>query len=125
MNGMAISTPELAHHHLLEIWPEPLDFREIVMVLYLDRNHYIIGSDVPFKGGLCECVIDTYVLFSNTLKVGARAILVAHNHPSGNVAPSKNDILNSELIQKAAEVLRIDAAQMIISRSDFHVVSFF
>ena len=125
MTVMAICTPELAHNHLLCIWPEPLDFRDLVMVLFLDRNHYIIGNEQLFTGGRTECTIDCYVPFTKALQFGAKAILMAHNHPSGNVVSSRNDEANAKKVEEAGRILKIEVAQMIISRSDFYVISFF
>lgn len=122
---MTIADPKTAYAYIKSLWGDNIDFQETVLVLLLDRNYQVINHEVLFKGGTDSVIIDTAVLFRHAVDGKARKIIVAHNHPSGSRQPSKADIEVSRQIQKGAEVLKMGIAQLIITDSDFTVLSFF
>ena len=60
-------------------------------VLYLSRAHRSVGKLQLSKGGIAETVVDLWLLFKRALELNATAIIMAHNHPSGNLTPSASD----------------------------------
>jgi DNA repair protein RadC len=57
----------------------------------LDRSNHIIGKHLISKGGQAGTVADPKMIFKVALQHNAASILLAHNHPSGNVRPSESD----------------------------------
>jgi DNA repair protein RadC len=60
-------------------------------ILLLDRSNHIIGKHLISKGGQAGTVADPKMIFKVALQHNAASILLAHNHPSGNVRPSESD----------------------------------
>ncbi|WP_051327078.1 JAB domain-containing protein [Desulfatibacillum aliphaticivorans] len=65
---------------------------ECFFIVYLDVQNRILNMETPFEGSLNASHVYTRELIDKALKTGASAVLLAHNHPSGNTKPSKNDI---------------------------------
>lgn len=122
---MYLTNPEKAYNYLRSIWPEGIDHREKVLIIYLDRHYQAIGHEVIFMGGIDSCTMDTRVIFQYAMRGRAHSILLAHNHPSGSVKPSQSDIEVTETLVSGAQVLGIKVAHMIITRNDYQVLAFF
>lgn len=120
-----ITNPEKAYAFLKSIWPPDISRREKVMIVYMDRHFMTIGHEVLFVGGIDSCTMDTRIIFQSAVLEGAHSIMIAHNHPSGSVNPSKQDIDITQRLIQGALVLGLKVAHMVISRNDFHVLSFF
>jgi DNA repair protein RadC len=75
--------------------------QEEFWVLYLNNQHHVLDKKCLSKGGISETTVDIRLLFKNALRLGAIAIIVAHNHPSGVLTPSKSDIHHTKKIKKA------------------------
>ena len=58
--------------------------------------------------------IDAGAIFREALKAGAEEIIVAHNHPSGDLTPSKADIVATTMLRKAADLLSVPLIDHII-----------
>ena len=74
--------------------------QEEFLVLYLNNQHHVLDKKSLSKGGISETTVDIRLLFKNALRLGAIAIIVAHNHPSGVFTPSKNDIHLTKKLKK-------------------------
>ena len=80
-----------------------------------------IGIYELSKGGINSSIIDLRLLLSVTLKCLATSIAIIHNHPSGNLKPSKADISITDKLKKACEVLDIKLLDhIIISKNDYY-----
>jgi len=60
-------------------------------VLYLDNAHVVLERSLLGKGGFTATVVDIRLVLQQALKWGATAMIVAHNHPTGNLTPSAAD----------------------------------
>ncbi|MDR3259864.1 MAG: DNA repair protein RadC [Fusobacteriaceae bacterium] len=65
---------------------------EQFMVMYLDTRNHIIINEVLFKGTIDKSTIYPREILANIFRYGAKSIIFAHNHPSGNEDPSKKDV---------------------------------
>lgn len=81
--------------------------REAFFVLFLDNQHRVLRAEPLFYGTL-NCV-DVYPreIVREALKINAAALILAHNHPSGNPEPSKSDRVITENIVQACAILDI------------------
>ena len=93
-------------------------------VLLLNRANRIIGCLKLSKGGLTGTVVDIRILFATTLKSMACAIILAHNHPSGNLNPSEADKDLTSQIKQAGKLLDIQVIDHLILGINDDYVSF-
>lgn len=79
--------------------------QEHFILLALNQQHAITGYKVIASGGMTEASIDPKIVFRAALLLGATAVIVAHNHPSGNPTPSAEDRAITRQLKQAAEIL--------------------
>ena len=89
-----------------EIWPQ-VEHIEFSYILLLNRQNRVLGYHQVSKGGITGTVIDVRVIFQVALKASATAIIIAHNHPSGNLDVSDADKKITRQIKEAGKVLDI------------------
>ena len=68
---------------------DTFDWIEEMLLLCLNRANRVIGYYKMSKGGFSGTVADPKVIFTTALNCGASSVIVAHNHPSGNLQPSE------------------------------------
>lgn len=83
-------------------------------VLYLNQQHRLLHKNCLSKGGIAQSTVDIRLLLKRALEVGATALIVAHNHPSGGLVPSPSDKLITEKIKKATGQLDIRLLDYLI-----------
>ncbi|MCM8804821.1 MAG: JAB domain-containing protein [Candidatus Omnitrophica bacterium] len=124
-NKTQIQSSEEAYYILKDIYKNLDADQEHYVLLCLDTNLKITGFKILFSCGQRKSYVDCKVLFRNALLLGAVAIIIAHNHPAGNIEPSQEDIMLTEKIKKACEVLDIVLLDhIIISPNDGEYFSF-
>ncbi len=94
--------------------------QERFAVLLLDVKHRIIGSKVISIGTATETLAHPREIFREVIKRGATRVIVAHNHPSGSLAPSPEDIALTRQLLKGARFLGIPLLDhLILGNGDF------
>jgi DNA repair protein RadC len=83
-------------------------------MLSLSRSNKVLKKDLISKGGLSGTLADPKVIFEKALSNKASSIIISHNHPSGNRAPSKADIQLTKKIRDGAKLLDIKLLDHII-----------
>jgi DNA repair protein RadC len=121
-------TPHPLHPHLesiATIIPLLADIatakQEHVVTLTLDMNHCLIQQRTVFIGSLTSAIIHPREIFAGPLADRAFGVIVAHNHPSGHVAPSKEDIAITAQLIGAGELLGIPLYDHIIVAGNRHL----
>ncbi len=106
----------------LKAWSnETIEMQEEVKVLMLNRANEVIGIYELSKGGISGTVIDIKLILSVALKCLASSVVVIHNHPSGNMTPSRQDISITEKIKVACNYFDITLLDhLIISRYNYY-----
>jgi DNA repair protein RadC len=105
-------TPEVvANHFRTLIAGEEV---EHFWTLCLDRKNRLIKRIEVSVGTASSCLVHPREVFKQAIKLSASAILVAHNHPSGDPAPSRADIQVTRQLREAAKVIGIDLIDHII-----------
>lgn len=75
-----------------QIWDnDTKEYKESLYVLYLNGANNTIGYSIHSIGGSNSTIVDTANLLREALIATASAIIIAHNHPSGDIKPSKDD----------------------------------
>ncbi len=87
-------------------------------VIYLNVQNRIIEVERLQKGTVDQAIVYPRQILENALKKKASAIILVHNHPSGNVRPSEADIRITQMIREKAKILEIAVHDHIIVGSD-------
>lgn len=89
---------------------------ERVFVLPLDAQGRVLAKPILVSVGHEDgtAAIDAGAIFREALKVGAEEIIVAHNHPSGNLTPSRADIAATARLQDGAELVGLKLIDHLI-----------
>ncbi|MFC4230581.1 JAB domain-containing protein [Parasediminibacterium paludis] len=103
------------------IWAShTLYMQEQVYVLFLDKNCNVLCWRQLNTGTLTNCLIDIKLLAAMAAKLLADSVVVAHNHPSGNVAPSRQDVQMTENIREALYIVDCKLHDhLIITEDDY------
>jgi DNA repair protein RadC len=81
--------------------------REEFVVVALDAKNRVIGTCSVHTGTVCQAVVRAADVFKFAVLCNATAIIVAHNHPSGDTTPSPEDLKLTKHLAKAGEVMGI------------------
>lgn len=92
--------------------------QETFLVALLDVRNKLLGIERVFTGTLTGVDVHPREIFRAAILAGAAAIVVAHNHPSGNTAPSVADRALTERLRKAGDLLGIPVLDHVILSSD-------
>ena len=83
-------------------------------MIFLNQKNQIIYKSQISKGGITGTIVDVRVLFKIALEHFATSIIVAHNHPTGNLKPSDADLKITRNIKNAGEILDIKLTDHLI-----------
>ncbi|MCL2412688.1 MAG: DNA repair protein RadC [Bacteroidales bacterium] len=90
-------------------------------VLYVDASGKLISKQRICEGGITQTSVDVKKIMQTAVSTRAHGIVLGHNHPSGNILPSNNDILVTQKIQSAAKVMDLRVIDhIILSGNDYY-----
>jgi len=99
---------------------ENLDYIECFYAIFLTRSNHALCYKLISQGGTSGTIVDPKLVFQNALKVNASSIILSHNHPSGNVKPSENDIKITNKLIEAGKFLDIPILDHIVMARDVY-----
>jgi len=88
--------------------------REIFAVIFLNRANKIVHFEIISEGGITGTVADPRIILKKAIENNATAIILCHNHPSGNLKPSTADEILTKKIKTAAAFIDILVTDHII-----------
>lgn len=88
--------------------------REIFVILLLNRRNNLIRIKKIAEGGLDRTIIEPRLVFKEALNDNAYAIILAHNHPSGDPNPSQADVVSTKAFIRAGEMIGMPIQDHII-----------
>lgn len=88
--------------------------RESFFALLLDARHRVLALRVVSTGSLEAAPVHPREVFSPAVREGAKAVVVAHNHPSGDPTPSREDRAVTERLRMAGELLGIELLDHVV-----------
>lgn len=92
--------------------------REHFVALLLDAKNRIIGINTVSIGSLCCAIVSARDVFKAAILANAASVIVAHNHPSGDVTPSPEDIQVTKTLREAGKLLEIEVLDHVIVGED-------
>ncbi|WP_407265435.1 RadC family protein [Tenacibaculum maritimum] len=119
---LRITNGKTSYDVLLAYWNKnTLELQEEFKALLLNRNNQVLGIYPLSKGGTTSSIVDVKLLFSVALKCNAHGIILAHNHPSGNLTPSQSDKDITTKIINASKLLDVKILDhIIVTKDDYY-----
>jgi DNA repair protein RadC len=114
--ALRLARTEILHRPLLDNWERLIGYltaalaRERVeqfRVLFLDARNHLLADEVQARGTINHTPVYPREVMKRALELHAAAIILVHNHPSGDPTPSRDDIAMTAETRKAAEALAI------------------
>ena len=93
---------------------DTIELTETFIAIYLNRSNNTIGWMKVSSGGITGTIVDQRIVLGTALKAAATAIILAHNHPSGNLQPSQSDIDLTTRMKAAATYMDITIIDHLI-----------
>ena len=93
---------------------DTIELTETFIAIYLNRSNNPIGWMKVSSGGITGTIVDQRIVLGTALKAAATAIILAHNHPSGNLQPSQSDIDLTTRMKAAATFMDITIIDHLI-----------
>lgn len=127
-NQQKVTCSEDAYRYMLSTYKKgTICYKEYFKVLFLNQANQILGYTFISEGGLTETIADIRLIFQAALLTNSVALILAHNHPSGNLKPSPEDITEdirlTKQVREASNFMRIKILDHIIL-SDTEYYSF-
>ena len=114
-----ITSSKDAERVLRQTWdPDKLELVEQFKILLLNRANKVLGVLEVSQGGIAGTVADPKIIFVSALKSAACGIILAHNHPSGNLIASEADLQLTKKLKEGGKFLEISILDHIIITSE-------
>ncbi len=114
----------------LNSWQDLLDYcratmayelKEQFRIIFLDKKNHILADEVQQEGTVDHTPVYIREIIKRTLELSATAIILVHNHPSGDPTPSRADIEMTKKILSATQTVNIVVHDHVIIAKDGHV----
>ncbi|TDB60091.1 JAB domain-containing protein [Arundinibacter roseus] len=113
-----------AERFLRNVWSDQIEFQEEMYLVICNRANEIVGYKKLSSGGMSGCIVDLKILFGIALKCAACGIILAHNHPSGNLQPSDADIRLTKQVKEVGKMMDIHLLDhLIVTSGGFNSMS--
>ena len=120
-----VTCSEDAYKYLLPTYKEgTICYKEYFKVLFLNQANQVLGYTLISEGGITETCADVRVILQAALLTNSVAIILAHNHPSGDPTPSLADFEITNRIEKAGQIMGIELLDHIVI-GDCNYISIF
>lgn len=114
-----INTTADAYRVLRAAWNEnTIELREEFKIMLLNNANKVLGIYHAFAGQSTAVLVDIRLIFAAAIKANATGIIMAHNHPSGNLKPSKTDMLLTDKMKFVAELMDIKIVDHLIINNE-------
>ena len=116
--GKIVSSRD-SYEFLKAVWDEDLiEYQEQFCLLFLSRSNHIIAYNFVSTGGTASTIVDAKMVFQAALLCNAVSIILAHNHPSGNLSPSEGDKRMTQRVFRIGKDLDMPVLDHIIISKD-------
>ena len=110
--GMVFANPRQIFDHYHGVLRDRK--REMFLVVLLDARHRVLGEEIVSEGSLTSSIVHPREVFLPAVRESAGAMVLVHNHPSGDPNPSEEDVAVTRRLVHAAELLGIRVLDHII-----------
>ena len=110
-----VASSEDAYRYLLPTYREgTICYKEYFKVLFLNQANQVLGYTLISEGGITETSVDVRIILQAALLTNSVALVLAHNHPSGSMKPSRQDMDITKQVKEAARLMRITVIDHLI-----------
>ena len=114
-NQYKVTCSEDAYKYLLSTYKKgTICYKEYFKVLFLNQATQVLGYTLISEGGLTETTADVRLIFQAALLTNSVDLILVHNHPSGSMKPSRQDMEITKQVKEAARLMRITVLDHII-----------
>jgi len=111
--GESIRDAKEAANHLRSYFSDGSK-REKFVVVFLNSQHEVLTTEVLFEGSINTSAVYPREVITRIIDIGAGAVMLGHNHPSGSTAPSSSDRAVTKKLQAALTAIDVDVLDHII-----------
>ena len=106
---------------LRNLWSPKIQYVEEFYLLLLNKANQVLGVTKISEGGISGCLVNIRRIFQTALKANASAVILAHNHPSGNLQPSEADHKITRKVKDTGLLLDIVLLDhLILTNEDYY-----
>lgn len=98
--------------------------QEQFIVIYLNQANKVVGTMNVFSGSIKSTVIDIKLILASGILLMSSGVIVAHNHPSGNLKPSREDLALTKRLSTALQYMEMKLVDHFIITPDDDYLSF-
>jgi DNA repair protein RadC len=109
-----IHSSKEASDFIRQFYSDDIGIFESFFLLLLDQSNSTIGYVKISQGGITGTVVDTLLVAKYVIDSLAKGVILAHNHPSGNLSPSRQDLDITERIKKGLNLFDVQVFDHII-----------
>ena len=110
-----IASSHDAYQYALQLYdPGIMGIREEFNAIFLNRNNKVVAWSKISQGGVSGTVVDIRFILKTVLDIMASAVILCHNHPSGNIQPSEADLSLTMKIKNACAYFDIQVIDSLI-----------
>ncbi len=96
------------------VFQDIMSHHEEFYIILLNMNNSVLSISKIAKGGISETTVDTRIVLQTALKTNSVKLTLVHNHPSGNLTPSHQDISLTRKIVEAGKLMDITVIDHVI-----------
>ena len=113
-----ISSPKIATKIFNDVLELDTRSEEVLALMTLDTKNKVTGLFIVSQGSINSSIVTPREIFKRAILQNSNGIIIAHNHPSGDTTPSKEDINITRRIKEAGKIIGIDLLDHIIIGDD-------
>ncbi|MBN1185166.1 MAG: JAB domain-containing protein [Bacteroidales bacterium] len=120
-----VKTSKDAFELFMEHWDlDSIEHVEEFKLMLLTRSNKVLGIASISRGGINGTVTDVRIILQYAIKSNASGIIVAHNHPSGNLQPSESDLNLTRKIKESGLIMDVQLLDHLIITPEGNYYSF-
>ena len=119
-NRAKITSSEDAANYARQFYHDDIIIYESVFIIMMNRQNNTCGYAKISQGGIAGTVVDIRLVLKYAIDNLASSVILVHNHPSGNLSPSPQDIQIAKKLKEAARFMDIVLLDSIIITEDGH-----
>lgn len=117
-NRVKITSSRDAHEYIRNFYHADIHIYESVFILMLDRSNNTIGFAKISQGGVTGTVVDVKIICKYAIDLLCSGVIMAHNHPSGNINESPQDVQISKKLKEALKYIDVSLLDSLILTGD-------
>jgi DNA repair protein RadC len=116
--SVKITSPDEAADFIRQFYFDDIEIFESFFILLLNQANKTIGYAKISQGGIAGTVVDVRIIAKYAIESLAVSVILAHNHPSGNLKPSQSDLDITQKIKAGLKILDIKVFDHLILSAD-------